>query len=106
MAELAAANGIRVVFSSITPVSAYHLANPAAVPQTTSRPAARIQKINDWMKAYAAAHKHVYLDYYSKMLDNAGVLKAEFSADDLHPNIEGYAVMAPLAEAAIAQALR
>ena len=58
------------------------------------------------MKAYAAANKHVYLDYYSAMIDSTGMLKAEFSADDLHPNIEGYKVMAPLAEAAIAQALR
>ena len=34
------------------------------------------------------------------------MLKAEFSGDDLHPNAAGYAVMAPLAEAAIARALR
>jgi lysophospholipase L1-like esterase len=105
MAELAAANGIKVVFSSITPVSAYHVAN-GTVPQTTRRPVARVQKINDWMRSYAASHKHVYLDYYSKMIDNTGMLKTEFSADDLHPTAEGYAAMAPLAEAAITQALK
>jgi lysophospholipase L1-like esterase len=102
--ELAVANGIKVVLSSITPVSAYHV-SAGTVPQTTRRPVARIQKINEWMRSYAAAHNHVYLDYYSKMVDSAGMLKAEFSADDLHPTAEGYAVMAPLAEAAIAQAL-
>lgn len=106
MAELATANGIKVVFSSILPVSSYHLANPSAVPQTTLRPLARIQKINEWMKSYAASHKHVYLDYYPKMIDASGQLKAELSADDLHPNAAGYAVMAPLAEAAIGQALK
>jgi lysophospholipase L1-like esterase len=105
MAELAAANGIKVVLASITPISAYHAA-AGTVPQTTRRPVARIQKINEWMRSYAAAHKHVYLDYYSKMIDATGMLKAEFSADDLHPTMEGYAAMAPLAEAAIAQALR
>jgi lysophospholipase L1-like esterase len=105
MAELATANGIKVVLSSITPVSAYHVA-AGTVPQTTRRPVARVQNINNWMRSYAAAHKHVYLDYYSKMVDSTGTLKTEFSADDLHPNAEGYAVMAPLAEAAIAQALR
>ena len=105
MAELARANTIRVVLASITPVSAYHVA-PNQPPQTERRPAARILAINAWMKAYAAANKHVYLDYYSAMIDGTGMLKAEFSADDLHPNIEGYKVMAPLAEAAIAQALR
>jgi lysophospholipase L1-like esterase len=105
MAEVATANGIKVVLASITPVSAYHAAN-GAPPQTARRPVARIQKINDWMRAYAAAHKHVYLDYYSEMIDNTGMLKSEFSGDDLHPTAEGYAVMAPLAEAAIVQALK
>ena len=106
MSELAVANGIRVVLSSITPVSAYHVARPGAAPQTTTRPLARVKAVNDWMRSYAAAHKHVYLDYYSKMIDSTGVLKEEFSADDLHPTAAGYAVMAPLADAAIAQALR
>jgi lysophospholipase L1-like esterase len=105
MAEVATANGIKVVLASITPVSAYHAAN-GTLAQTARRPVARIQKINDWMRAYAAAHKHVYLDYYSRMIDNTGMLKSEFSGDDLHPTAEGYAVMAPLAEAAIAQALK
>lgn len=105
MAELAKANNIRVVLASITPVSAYHAA-PNAPPQTTRRPVDRIKAINDWMKAYAAANKHVYLDYYSAMIDNTGMLRRELSEDDLHPNAAGYKVMAPLAEAAIAQALR
>ena len=67
MSELAAANKIKVVLASITPVSAYHLANPNANPQTSQRPMARIRAINDWMKAYAAKHGHVYLDYFSAM---------------------------------------
>jgi lysophospholipase L1-like esterase len=106
MAELASANGIKVVFSSITPVSNYHMANPNAVPQTTTRPLARVHAINDWMKAYAAAHKHVYLDYFSAMIDDKGLLRTDLSADDLHPTAAGYAIMAPLAEAAIQKALK
>jgi lysophospholipase L1-like esterase len=105
MAELAHGHGIKVVFSSITPVSAYHAA-PNAAPQTTQRPMARIQAINDWMKKYAAAHGEVYLDYFSAMVDPTGVLKQDLSADDLHPTAAGYAIMAPLAEAAIAKAGR
>jgi lysophospholipase L1-like esterase len=105
MAELAKANNIRVVLASITPVSAYHVA-ASVPPQTTRRPVERIQAINAWIKTYAAANKHVYLDYYSAMTDSAGMLKTEFSEDDLHPNAAGYKVMGPLAEAAIAQALR
>ena len=106
MAELASANGIKVVLSSITPVSNYHLANPNASPQTTLRPLARIHAVNDWMKDYAAAHKHVYLDYFPAMIDDKGLLRTDLSADDLHPNAAGYAIMAPLAEAAIQKALK
>jgi lysophospholipase L1-like esterase len=105
MAELAKLHGVRVVLSSILPVSAYHVA-PNGVPQTTSRPMTRIRAINEWMKKYAANEKHVYLDYFPAMTDETGYLRAELSADDLHPNAQGYAIMGPLAEAAIKQALR
>jgi len=105
MALLAKAHGVRVVLSSVLPVSGYHTA-PNGVPQTTLRPMARIRAVNDWMKAYAAAEHHVYLDYFSAMVDATGNLREELSADDLHPNAKGYAVMGPLAEAAIKQALR
>jgi lysophospholipase L1-like esterase len=105
MAELAAANGIKVVLSSITPVSNYHVPNPNAVPQTTQRPLTRVRAINDWIRQYAAAHRHQYLDYFPAMIDDKGMLKAELSGDDLHPNAAGYAIMAPLADAAIQRAL-
>ena len=105
MAELARVHGIRVVLSSILPVSAYHVA-PNGTPQTLLRPMSRIRAINDWMKAYAAREKHVYLDYWTPaMVDDTGHLRTELSGDDLHPNAQGYAVMGPLAEAAIKQAL-
>ena len=95
MAEIGKANGIRVVFSSILPVSAYHTA-PNGIPQTIQRPMVRIRAINDWMKKYAAAEKHVYLDYFSAMIDATGHLREELSGDDLHPNNAGYAIMGPL----------
>jgi lysophospholipase L1-like esterase len=107
MAELAKANGIRVVFSSILPVSEYHVRpGDTSPPQTTRRPMARITALNAWMKEYAAANGHVYLDYFAAMTDAKGLLRAELSEDDLHPNAAGYAIMAPLAEAAIQHALR
>ena len=105
MAELAKAHGVRVVLSSILPTSAYHTA-PNGVPQTITRPMTRIRALNDWIQKYAASERHVYLDYFSAMVDSSGLLREELSADDLHPNEKGYAVMAPLADAAIKQALR
>ena len=104
MMELAAANGIKVVLSSILPTGDSHVAADA-IPQTTRRPLARIKTVNTWARKYAAEHGHVYLDYFAAMVDDRGLLRADLSDDDLHPNAKGYAIMAPLAEAAIAQAL-
>jgi lysophospholipase L1-like esterase len=105
MAEIASANGIKVVLGSILPTSNYHQGPNQPAPQTVVRPLARIRAINDWMKAYASEKGHVYLDYYSATIDAQGMLKTELSADDLHPNAAGYAIMAPLAQAAIDRAL-
>jgi lysophospholipase L1-like esterase len=105
MCDLAKAHGIRVVLSSITPVAGYHVANDRAIPQTTARPMTRIKAVNAWMGKYAASHGIVYLDYFSAMLAAAGLMRKELTADDLHPNAAGYAIMAPLAQAAIDKAL-
>jgi lysophospholipase L1-like esterase len=105
MSDLARAHGLKVILASITPVSAYHYKGPAP-PQTTVRPMARIKAINEWIQKYAREHGHVYLDYFSAMVDQSGLLRADLSEDDLHPNAKGYEIMAPLAEAAIAKALK
>ncbi|MGH9200107.1 MAG: SGNH/GDSL hydrolase family protein [Vicinamibacterales bacterium] len=105
MSELARANGILVILASVLPVSAYHVQEPAP-PQTTRRPMARIRALNDWIKAYAASNGHLYLDYFSAMTDASGLLREDLSADDLHPNAKGYAIMGPLAEMAIQKALK
>jgi lysophospholipase L1-like esterase len=104
MAELAKVHGIKVVLSSILPTSAYHTA-PNGNPQTNQRPMDRIKAINAWMKRYAEANGHIYLDYFTAMLDGTGVMKTELTGDDLHPNPDGYKIMEPLAEAAIQKAL-
>ena len=99
MAELAKANGIRVVLSSVMPVSDY------IRPQTGRRPPEKIIALNNWIRQYAAANGHVYLDYYSAMLDDQKLFKKELTYDGLHPNEAGYELMGPLAEKAIAKAL-
>jgi lysophospholipase L1-like esterase len=105
MSELAHAHRIKVVLSSITPVSNYHVA-ANGIPQTSLRPMERIKAVNAWMKRYAEDHGDIYLDYFSAMIDDKGLLRAELSADDLHPTAAGYAIMGPLAEAAIQKALK
>ena len=107
MFDLAHANGIRVVFASLLPISDYEKSKDGqAIIRTKQRPPEQIKALNAWMKKYAAAHGGIYLDYYSAMADDKGFLKEELSEDGLHPNQKGYDIMAPLAEQAIAAALR
>jgi lysophospholipase L1-like esterase len=106
MADLARANGIRVVFASVLPVSDYEMRDGKPIVQTVRRSPDRILALNRWMKDFARLHQHVYLDYFTAMADAKGFLKDELSDDGLHPNAAGYAVMAPLAEGAIAASLK
>lgn len=99
MAQLARVNGIRVVLASVTPVCDY------IVRQTDRRPPEKIAELNRWIKTYCERNGHVYLDYYSAMLDPSGRLNKDLTYDCLHPNAAGYAVMAPLAVQAIETAL-
>ena len=100
MVELAEANKIKVVLSSVMPVCDY------IKQQTARRPPEKIVSLNTWIQDYAKAHKLVYLDYYSALTDDQKMLKKELTYDGLHPNDAGYAVIEPLASAAIAKALK
>jgi lysophospholipase L1-like esterase len=102
MAELARQHGIRVVFSAVIPVHNYTPASGLTYPL---RPPDKIAELNRRLKRYCEANGHVYLDYFTAMVDQRGLLKRELAEDGLHPNPAGYGIMAPLAERAIAQAL-
>jgi lysophospholipase L1-like esterase len=62
--------------------------------------------MNAWIKKYAASVGAVYADYFSAVVDANGMLKDGLSGDGLHPNKQGYALMAPVAQAAIENALK
>jgi len=100
--DLARANGIKVIFASILPVSDYAKDRPAQTPQ---RPPEKIRDINAWLQQHCREKGYTYLDYFSAMADDRGLLRAELANDGLHPNAAGYKIMAPLALAAIEQTL-
>ncbi|MGA2118710.1 MAG: SGNH/GDSL hydrolase family protein [Bryobacteraceae bacterium] len=101
MADMARANGIKVVMASLTPVSDI----PGKPPITPGRPPESILALNRWIKDYTANHGLVFLDYFSATVDDKGFFRAELTEDGLHPTAKGYQIMNPLAEAAIAHAL-
>ena len=98
MIDLAKANGIRVIVASITPVADYPWKPGLA-------PAPKIKTLNSWLHGYCVIHSVTYLDYYSAMVGADGGMKAGISFDGVHPNAQGYAIMGPLAQAAIDKTL-
>lgn len=98
MTELAKANGIKVILSSVLPVYDYPW-------KPGLNPTDKIVKLNEMIKSYADSHGVLYLDYYSSMVDNRKGMKAEYSEDGVHPNKAGYTVMMDLCSQAIKKAL-
>jgi acyl-CoA thioesterase I len=98
MTQIAAANGIRVVLASVTPAYDYPW-------KRGMEPAEKVVALNSWMKDYCAMTGCVYADYFTPMSDEKHGMKEGLSRDGIHPTPAGYAIMAPIAERAIAQAL-
>lgn len=99
MAAIAKYYQIRVIFASILPAIAYPW-------KSGVQPADKIRAINAWLKAFCQRDGDVYLDYYNSMADTQGGMKPGLSIDGVHPTPAGYAIMAPLAENAIGEALK
>ncbi|HEY1605572.1 MAG TPA: SGNH/GDSL hydrolase family protein [Allosphingosinicella sp.] len=97
MVELAQGHGIRVVLASIPPAADFPW-------HKGLNPGPRIVRLNVWLKAYAAKSGAVYADYWSATHDG-DAFRANLALDGVHPNKAGYAVMAPIAEAAVRKAL-
>jgi lysophospholipase L1-like esterase len=102
MAELARLHKIHVVMSSVLPVNNYTERSKLFFPL---RSPVQILELNRWMKDYCVRNDCIYLDYFSAMVDDKGMLRADLAEDGLHPNEKGYAIMAPVAQKAIDQAL-
>src|SRR5690606_24276946 len=97
-AQLAEANGIKVIISSVLPAFDYPW-------KPGLKPNERIPALNKLLKDYANANGFLYLDYFSALADDRNGLPKKYANDGVHPTAEGYALMEPLVEAAIAKSL-
>jgi lysophospholipase L1-like esterase len=104
LAELARANNIKLIYSSVLPVHNYTEKSKDFFAQRSPQ---KIVLMNNWLRSYCAVPSHActYLDYFSAMVDDKGLMKKDLADDGLHPNAAGYKIMAPMAEAAIEKAL-
>jgi len=87
MVALAKANGIRVYLASVPPARRFNW-------RPDLSPAAQVRELNTWLRAFAKAQRVTYVDYYSALTDTTGGLRAELSADGVHPDAAGYRLMA------------
>jgi lysophospholipase L1-like esterase len=97
MCEIAKAHRIRVVLGSAPPASKYWW-------RPEAQPKAEVLALNDWLRGYAKSIRAQYADYASAFVDAQGNVKTDLAKDEVHPSKEGYALMRPIAEAAIRKA--
>jgi lysophospholipase L1-like esterase len=104
LADLARTNNIKLIYSSVLPVHNYTERSKDFFAQRSPE---KILLMNNWLRSYCAVAIHgcTYLDYFSAMVDDKGLMKKDLADDGLHPNAAGYKIMVPLAEAAIEKAL-
>lgn len=100
MCELASAAGIKVILTSTLPAAAFYW-NPSITDA-----AGRISDLNRRIRVYAENNSIPYVDYYTAMVHGADrALNPDYTADGVHPNAQGYAVMEALILPAIQKAL-
>ena len=100
MTELAKANKIKVILTSVLPAATFKWR-----PEIKDA-SQKIQSLNARVAAYAKANKIPYVDYYQAMvLDENGALNPQYTKDGVHPTGEGYDIMEALIKQAIEKAL-
>ena len=100
MAEIAKANKIKVVLTSVLPAARF-----GWHPHVTDAPD-KIMSLNKRIEAYAKANKIPYVDYYTPLVDADGrTLSKKYSNDGVHPLPDGYKVMEALIQPVIKKLL-
>jgi lysophospholipase L1-like esterase len=93
-------------FNHITPILVAEPPPADSPGRTGPEPVTQIVALNEWVAGYCASSHLVLLDYHSALVGSDGRMRAGVSDDGVHPNEQGHALLQPLAEKAIAEALR
>jgi lysophospholipase L1-like esterase len=99
MVDLSRANNIKVVLLSVLPAYDYWW-------QPGMAPAEKIVALNGWLKEYAAKNGIVYVDCHTPLSDEKHAMKKQYGFDGVHPSYAGFAVISPLVEKGIEEALK
>ena len=100
MVELAQANDIKVILTSVLPAARFGWR------PDIKDAAEKIASLNQRIRQYAKEHKIPYVDYYKEMVSGEDrALNPAYTNDGVHPTGEGYVVMERLIKKAIDKAL-
>lgn len=94
MVELAKANTIKVILSSVLPANDFPW-------KKGMEPAEKIIELNKMLEKYAFENKIIFVNYYPKMVNSEKGLDKKYTNDGVHPTLAGYKVMEPLIQEAI-----
>jgi lysophospholipase L1-like esterase len=94
IAQLARANGIKVILCSVLPASDFRW-------RPGLEPGDKVIALNNAIRDFSKTEGFYYLDLYSSVVDDKKGMKAEYANDGVHPTVEGYKVLEPLVEDAI-----
>lgn len=95
MGELAQANGLKVFVAQMTPVC------DCVRPLTGLRTVQNIHHLNELLLAMAQTKHWDVLDFNAPLADAEGKMRAELTVDGVHPNDQGYELLAPVVEHAL-----
>lgn len=95
MGELAEAHHIRVVLGEMTPVC------DCVRPLTGLRTASRIHELNRLLAELCRRKHWILLPFHAPLADANDHMNPELTLDGVHPNDAGYALLAPVIEAAL-----
>jgi lysophospholipase L1-like esterase len=99
MVDIARHEHIRVILASTLPAS--------RLPWRPSvDPGAQVRTLDAWLQTFAHDEGLVFCNYYPALVNDQGGMREDLAVDKaVHPNDAGYALMAPIAEAAIKRSL-
>jgi lysophospholipase L1-like esterase len=96
MSELAMANKIKPILTTVLPISDYHKNEDPFYERSKQRKPEVIRSLNLWISEYCRSHAFPVVNYYVALVDGNGFLRADLARDGLHPDPQGYRLMAPL----------
>ncbi len=99
MAEIANANGIKVILCSFLTAYDYPW-------KKSMEPNIKIPLLNEMIKKYCKKTGFIYLDYFTSIANEQNGMKSEFTSDGVHCTFKGYEVMESLVKPVIEKALK